>query len=106
MTQSSEKDRLIQQLANDPENVYFRQRLSELYFNEKKYIECIRELENIIEVNPDSFYAHKTLGLSTMALGKYEKAYEALKQALKIESVPLKEKYFIKSIKSMGFPIL
>ena len=85
MNISSEKNRLIQDLKNNPSNAKFRQSLAEIYFNEDHYAEALAESEIAIKIEPNFLDAYRILGAAAMALGNYERAFEAFDEALKIE---------------------
>ncbi len=55
------------------------------YIKEQNYEEANKYLKKILELKPDSVYAHINLGFSYYRLGKFEEALDNLKRAITID---------------------
>ena len=56
MDNQSKKDRLIQKVLEDPENITLRQTLAEVYLKEEQYAEALTESGKAVKIDPELKY--------------------------------------------------
>lgn len=60
-------------------------RMATKYFKEKNYAGSLKELQIVIEINPDDIEANFAMGLSLQRLGRFKESIEAFKNVTRID---------------------
>jgi len=83
----SELDRLAQA---HPDNSLYLYWLSRVDYDDQKYLEAIRRLERVIQLNPNMVRAHDLLGLCYDYLGQFNEAITSFNRAVELNRVQAK----------------